>query len=146
MGALGAPALEFVEFLRRARQSWFQTLPVNPIDEYGSPYSSSSAFAGETLYLDLEDFYREGLLDRADLDDAWFLTSRADSTGSSVPQRDARSERIDYSRARAARTRRCGAHDVRRPRDPDRQRRAHDRPDEARAGHAFSDEWRGVDP
>lgn len=104
MGALGAPALEFVEFLRRARQSWFQTLPVNPIDEYGSPYSSSSAFAGETLYLDLEDFYREGLLDRADLDAAWFLTSRVDATGSSVPQRDARSERIDYARARASRT------------------------------------------
>lgn len=103
LGALGSPTAQFVDFLRRAGQSWFQTLPVNPIDAHGSPYSSSSAFAGETLYLDLEDFYRAGLLDRGDLETAWLPAKSEERFGSSRPQRDARSEVIDYARARARR-------------------------------------------
>ena len=90
LGALGSPTAQFVDFLRRAGQSWFQTLPVNPIDAHGSPYSSSSAFAGETLYLDLEDFYRAGLLDRGDLETAWLPAKSEERFGSSRPQRDAR--------------------------------------------------------
>lgn len=45
-GRLGDPARAFVDWLRDARQSWWQILPVTPPDEHGSPYRSPSAFAG----------------------------------------------------------------------------------------------------
>ena len=45
-GRLGREAYEFVEWLEEAGQSWWQVLPLNPPDAFGSPYTSSSAFAG----------------------------------------------------------------------------------------------------
>ncbi len=45
-GRLGAEAYEFVDWLVEAGQSWWQVLPLNPPDAFGSPYTSSSAFAG----------------------------------------------------------------------------------------------------
>ena len=77
-GDLGDGALRFVDFLKSAGQSWWQMLPLNPIDSCNSPYASSSAFAAEPLLLDLEDFVRQGLLDRSDHDSPpWGPLSRA---------------------------------------------------------------------
>jgi 4-alpha-glucanotransferase len=45
-GRLGREAYEFVDWLVEAGQSWWQVLPLNPPDPFGSPYTSSSAFAG----------------------------------------------------------------------------------------------------
>jgi len=45
-GRLGREAYEFVDWLVDAGQSWWQVLPLNPPDAFGSPYTSSSAFAG----------------------------------------------------------------------------------------------------
>jgi 4-alpha-glucanotransferase len=45
-GRLGPEAYEFVDWLVEAGQSWWQVLPLNPPDPFGSPYTSSSAFAG----------------------------------------------------------------------------------------------------
>ncbi len=105
MGSLGRCARSFVNFLAAAGQRWWQTLPTNPIDSSGSPYLSSSAFAGEPLYLDLEEFRDEGLLDADDLADAWLLPTHIKRGDSSVPLRDARSEEIIYRNARARRSR-----------------------------------------
>jgi 4-alpha-glucanotransferase len=44
-GRLGPDAYEFVDWLEAAGQSWWQVLPLNPPDPFGSPYTSSSAFA-----------------------------------------------------------------------------------------------------
>jgi 4-alpha-glucanotransferase len=44
-GRLGPHAYEFVDWLEAAGQSWWQVLPLNPPDAFGSPYTSSSAFA-----------------------------------------------------------------------------------------------------
>src|SRR6185503_2752382 len=44
-GRLGTDAYEFVDWLEAAGQSWWQVLPLNPPDAFGSPYTSSSAFA-----------------------------------------------------------------------------------------------------
>ena len=104
LGAFGAPVVKFFDFLRDAEQTYFQTLPISPIDANASPYAGRSAFAGETLYLDLEEFRREGLLDDSDLDVAFRLPERPQPGDSSDPQRDPRSERIDYAQARSRRT------------------------------------------
>jgi 4-alpha-glucanotransferase len=45
-GRLGPEAYRFVDWLVEAGQSWWQVLPLNPPDAFGSPYTSSSAFAG----------------------------------------------------------------------------------------------------
>lgn len=67
-GSLGAPAKAFVDFLHAAKQSWWQMLPINPIDSHFSPYASVSAFAGEPLYLDLHSLVHDRLLDPEDID------------------------------------------------------------------------------
>jgi 4-alpha-glucanotransferase len=45
-GKLDADAYAFVDWLAEAGQSWWQLLPLGPPDAVGSPYASSSAFAG----------------------------------------------------------------------------------------------------
>jgi 4-alpha-glucanotransferase len=45
-GRLGPDAYRFVDWLVEAGQSWWQVLPLNPPDPFGSPYTSCSAFAG----------------------------------------------------------------------------------------------------
>lgn len=45
-GTLGEPAREFIDALSASGIKYWQMLPVNPTDEYGSPYAGLSAFAG----------------------------------------------------------------------------------------------------
>jgi len=51
-GTLGDSALRFLDFVQRAGLSVWQMLPLNPPDEYGSPYHSESLFALNTALLD----------------------------------------------------------------------------------------------
>ena len=51
-GTFGEPAYRFIDFLHEAGQKYWQILPLNPTDEYGSPYAGISAFAGNTEFLD----------------------------------------------------------------------------------------------
>lgn len=52
----------FADFLNSAKINCWQTLPLNPIGEGNSPYKSECSFAGEILYIDIEDLLFEGLL------------------------------------------------------------------------------------
>ena len=45
-GRLGPEAIAFVDWLAAAGARWWQVLPLNPPDDFGSPYASASAFAG----------------------------------------------------------------------------------------------------
>jgi 4-alpha-glucanotransferase len=45
-GRLGPEAYAFVDWLEEAGAGWWQVLPLNPPDAFGSPYTSASAFAG----------------------------------------------------------------------------------------------------
>jgi len=62
IGTLGREAYNFVDFLCEAGQRYWQILPVVPVGEGNSPYKSSSCFAGEILFIDLELLVRDGLL------------------------------------------------------------------------------------
>lgn len=46
-GCFGEDAFRFVDFLAEAGFSLWQILPLGPVDQTGSPYNSSSAFAGD---------------------------------------------------------------------------------------------------
>ncbi len=67
-GDLGQGARDFADFLQAAGQSWWQMLPINPIDGHHSPYASVSAFAGEPIYIDNQALVEDGLLDPEDVD------------------------------------------------------------------------------
>lgn len=71
IGSLGKSAFEFVDFLAAAGQSYWQLLPMNPIGKGNSPYQSSSVFAGEPLFIDLDLLIEEGLLDKEDMVGDW---------------------------------------------------------------------------
>ncbi len=70
IGDLGPGAYAFVDFLAGTRQTAWQVLPLNPTNPvYGnSPYSSVSAFAGNTLLVSPDLLLEEGFLSRKDLE------------------------------------------------------------------------------
>ena len=73
IGNLGQAARDFVDFLCRAKQHYWQILPISPTGYGDSPYQSASAFAGNPYLLDPDAFAAEGLLTQADLDQSWGL-------------------------------------------------------------------------
>lgn len=64
-GDIGTPALAFLDWLARAKQSLWQMLPIGPIGYGNSPYSAHSSFAGNLLLISLETLEREGWLEPA---------------------------------------------------------------------------------
>jgi 4-alpha-glucanotransferase len=69
VGDLGDEAYRFADFLVASGQSLWQVLPLGPADEGGSPYSSYSAFAGNTLLISPEKLVEDGWLEKSDLVD-----------------------------------------------------------------------------
>ena len=63
LGCFSREAYDFVDYLSDINMKYWQILPLGSVDIVGSPYSSSSAFAGEPLYIDLER-----LLDKDELE------------------------------------------------------------------------------
>ena len=66
-GDLGRKAYKFADFLSAGGQSWWQVLPINPIGIGNSPYSTMCSFAGEPLYIDLEELVEDGLLKKSEI-------------------------------------------------------------------------------
>ena len=54
IGDFGLAAYEFVDFLAAGRQGLWQVLPLGPVGYGNSPYSSTSAFAGNPLLISVE--------------------------------------------------------------------------------------------
>ena len=67
IGDLGKEAKAFVDFLVKAKQTYWQVLPLGPTGYGDSPYSSFSAFAGNTLLVSPEKIVEDGFLDKKDL-------------------------------------------------------------------------------
>lgn len=70
IGDFGPAAYQFVDFLASARQGLWQVLPLGPLGYGNSPYSSTSAFAGNPLLISLERLVEHGWIDGAKLQDA----------------------------------------------------------------------------
>ena len=83
-GDLGPSAHAFADFLADAGQGWWQTLPLNPIGDFESPYSSISAFACEPLMISPKALVEDDLLDERSLHGvpAGSKTAKADFGGS----------------------------------------------------------------
>ena len=68
IGSMGKCAYEFVDFLCRAGQSYWQVLPLNPTGYGDSPYQSFSSFAGNHYLIDLDMLVEEQLLLQEEVD------------------------------------------------------------------------------
>lgn len=66
IGTFGREAYEFVDFLVKAGQKYWQILPLGSTGFGDSPYQSFSAFAGNPYFIDLDFLTKEGLLRKED--------------------------------------------------------------------------------
>src|SRR6202167_281846 len=65
IGDFGPAAYEFADFLASARQGLWQMLPLGPLGYGNSPYSSTSAFAGNPLLISLDRLADRGWIDHS---------------------------------------------------------------------------------
>ncbi len=65
-----AEADKFIKFLKAAKQEYWQILPITPTDFVNSPYASPSAFAGNTLLINVDELGKQGLVSEQTLADS----------------------------------------------------------------------------
>ena len=68
IGCFSEEAYKFVDFLKEARQTYWQILPLGPTGYGDSPYQSFSTFAGNPYLISLEDLIAQGLLTQEECD------------------------------------------------------------------------------
>ncbi|MBQ7717848.1 MAG: 4-alpha-glucanotransferase, partial [Clostridia bacterium] len=69
IGTMGREAYKFVDFLKEAKQGYWQILPVGPTSYGDSPYQSFSTFAGNPYFIDLDMLAEEKLLKKDEYKD-----------------------------------------------------------------------------
>jgi 4-alpha-glucanotransferase len=79
IGDFGPAAYRFVDFLASARQGVWQVLPLGPLGYGNSPYSSTSAFAGNPLLISLERLAERGWVDPTKIDPKKIDADKTDS-------------------------------------------------------------------
>ncbi len=62
IGTFGRAAYEFIDFLKEAKQKYWQVLPLGPTGYGDSPYQNFSAFAGNPYFIDLDMLIEEELI------------------------------------------------------------------------------------
>jgi 4-alpha-glucanotransferase len=67
IGDLGPEAYRFIDLLADSRQRLWQVLPISPAGTGNSPYSATSAFAGNPLLISIERLVERGWLDKSKL-------------------------------------------------------------------------------
>lgn len=68
IGTMGREAYNFVDFLKEAKQTYWQILPICPTSYGDSPYQSFSTHAGNPYFIDLDMLIEDGLLKQEDVD------------------------------------------------------------------------------
>ena len=67
VGTMGKQAFEFVDFLHKAGQRYWQILPLTPTGYGDSPYQSCSTYAGNHYLIDLPTLVDDGLLEQEEI-------------------------------------------------------------------------------
>ena len=67
IGAFTEEAYDFVRFLKKAGQSYWQILPLGPTGYGDSPYQSFSTFAGNPYFIDLDVLADMGLITKEEI-------------------------------------------------------------------------------
>ena len=69
IGTLGKEAYNFVDFLKKAGQTYWQILPVGVTSFGDSPYQCFSSYAGNPYFIDLEFLVEDGLLNIEEIEE-----------------------------------------------------------------------------
>lgn len=72
IGTFGQSAFDFVDFLVRSGQKYWQILPLTTTSYGDSPYQSFSAFAGNTNFIDFALLEQDGLLKQEEFENVNF--------------------------------------------------------------------------
>ena len=67
IGDLGQEAYYFVDKLEKMGQAYWQILPTNEPNLSNSPYDTSSAFAQNPMFINLDSLVKDGLLQDIDI-------------------------------------------------------------------------------
>lgn len=67
IGSFGIEAKRFVKLLKLAGQKYWQVLPLNPVGEGNSPYSSSCSSALDPYFIDLDLLEKDGFLTKEEI-------------------------------------------------------------------------------
>ena len=62
IGCFSKEAYEWIDFLEKSGQTFWQILPLGPTSYGDSPYQSFSTFAGNPYFISLEELIEQGLL------------------------------------------------------------------------------------
>jgi 4-alpha-glucanotransferase len=96
IGDFGPAAYQFVDFLASARQGLWQVLPLGPLGYGNSPYSSTSAFAGNPLLISLERLAERGWIEQTKLEQVKLDQAKLDSATVGQPAQG--SGAVEYER------------------------------------------------
>lgn len=72
IGCFSKEAYDFVDFLAKSNQTYWQILPLGPTSYGDSPYQSFSTFAGNPYFISLEGLIKKGLLADKECDEVDF--------------------------------------------------------------------------
>jgi 4-alpha-glucanotransferase len=64
IGCLGKDAFQFVDFLSQTKQKIWQILPLGPVGYGNSPYQCYSAFAGNPMFIDVQQLVSDRLISK----------------------------------------------------------------------------------
>lgn len=68
IGVMGEETKRFIKKISEMGFSYWQILPLNPPDGFGSPYTSNSAFAISLLYISPDELIKSGLVSDSDIE------------------------------------------------------------------------------
>lgn len=69
VGVFDKNCLDFIDKLAEMKFGYWQVLPFNPVDKSNSPYCSSSAFAGNFMFIDPQKLCENGLCTQEEADE-----------------------------------------------------------------------------
>ena len=68
IGVMGDEAKRFIDKIAAMGFSYWQVLPLNPPDFYGSPYTSNAAFAISHMFISPDELVKSGLVSETDIE------------------------------------------------------------------------------
>ncbi len=69
VGVFDKNCINFIDKIKEMDFGYWQVLPFNPVDDANSPYCSSSAFAGNYMFIDPVQLMDDGLVSKEDVED-----------------------------------------------------------------------------
>ncbi len=78
IGCLGKDAFQFVDFLAQTKQKIWQILPLGPVGFGNSPYQCYSAFAGNPMFIDVQQLITDRLISKKSIPEEQFKDKKVE--------------------------------------------------------------------